>query len=99
MIKITTKGNLERKGFLALLVPVIVHQGGTSGQDLEAGPEADAISHRIQDCLPRDGSTHRELSPPTSIINQENFPLTCLRASLVGYFFSVEVPSSQMTLT
>lgn len=33
--------------------------------------------------LPRNGTTHRELSPHTLIINQENAPPTCLQTSLV----------------
>lgn len=52
------------------------------------------LSYSIREQKSRDGITHSQLSPPTSIISQESI----LLVSLVGDIFSIEIPSSKMTL-
>lgn len=42
------------------------------------------LSSTTQNHLPRGDTTHSDLAPPTSIINQENDPHTCLQTSLIG---------------
>ena len=45
-----------------------------------------------QDHLLRSGTTHSELGPPISIINQENVPQTCLQTSLTETFSQWRFP-------
>jgi hypothetical protein len=40
-------------------------------------------THTTHDPLPESDVTHSRLGPPTSIINQEKVPQTCLQASLL----------------
>ena len=69
------------------------------GRNLEAGTEAEIIAeHCLLDYilwftqpaflynpehLPRNGTAHSGLCPPTSIINQENILQACLQANLM----------------
>ena len=39
----------------------------------------------------RGGSTHSDLDPPTSVINQESAPQACLQASFTEVIFSVKI--------
>ena len=48
-----------------------------------------------KDHLPRDGTTHRRLSPHASIINQENAPHMCLQTNLVEEIPQVISPLSR----
>lgn len=48
--------------------------------------------------LPSSGSAHKRLGPFLSIISQNHVPQTCLQTKSNGDIFSVEGPSSQMTL-
>lgn len=43
------------------------------------------------------GTSHSTVGPSTSAINQENTLHSCLQTNLMKAFFSIEVPSSQMT--
>ena len=47
---------------------------------------------------PTGGITHCGLDPLTPITNQENSPQACPQANRVGNIFSIEVPSSPVTL-
>lgn len=53
-----------------------------------------------KDYLLRGSTTHNGISPPTLIVSQKKMLLhTCLQASLMELFFSVEASSSQMNLS
>lgn len=55
--------------------------------------------YTTQDHLSRGSATHRGQGPPTPFVNQENASqATCLQGQLDGSRFSLEVPSSQITL-
>jgi hypothetical protein len=57
---------------------------------------AQPLFSTICDHLSRVGATYNELGPPTAVINHENKSKANLGA--VGDIFSIEVPSSKMTL-
>lgn len=48
--------------------------------------------------LPRSGTTHNGLNPPTIMINQENAPIDLPTRQSDGSNSSVEISSSQVTL-
>lgn len=50
--------------------------------------------------LPRGDTTYSELDPPVTIINQEDVPkcLSIGQSGVGGVIFSIEFPSSKMTL-
>lgn len=84
-------------------------QGNNLKEELKQRPYKDAVPccdpHTLLSFLSRQSqptcqvwSTHRGLSPLILITNQENAPQVCIKISLVGGIFSVEFPSSQMTL-
>ena len=74
------------------------------GRNLEAGADAEAVegaanrltphglfgqlSYRTQDPQPGDGATYHGLSPPPSIINQENAQQACLQPNLMRLFLN-----------
>lgn len=98
------KSVLGKKGFTSSYSTL--HRLGKARQELKQRPgRSDAywitqegllslLSYSIQEQKSRDGITHSQLSPPTSIISQESI----LLVSLVGDIFSIEIPSSKMTL-
>ena len=44
--------------------------------------------------LPRGGTAHNELCPPTTSINQEHTPQARVQANLMGGTFTILFPSS-----
>lgn len=51
------------------------------------------LAYTTQDHLPKGGTTHSKLGPPTSIINQGNAPCAYPQANLNGSIFSIEDPA------
>ena len=51
------------------------------------------FSYGTQDQLPTGGTIHSELSPSTSLINQEKAQRSCPQANLIEAFFSTEIAS------
>lgn len=49
----------------------------------------------LQEHLPREGTAHSMLTPPTSIVNQENAPQTCLQANLMEAISQPRFPFSK----
>lgn len=56
--------------------------GGSHGRKLLPGLLS-LLSHTLQDRLPNDGIASGRHGVPTSIINQNNNPQTCLQATLM----------------
>lgn len=56
------------------------------------------LSQAHQGFLPEDSITHRGLSPPSTIIGQENDPTDSPAGHFYGGIFSIMVRSSQITL-
>lgn len=56
------------------------------------------ISNTIQNHLPRDGTAHPGLDPPTPMISQAKAPPTCPQASLMEAISQLQVLSSQGTV-
>lgn len=76
-----TESNLEGKGLFSSQ-HVVCHLR-KSGQECKAGSWRQKLQCRLWrdttcwiTCLGRDGTAHSELSPPTSIIIQENAPIS-----------------------
>lgn len=111
MMKHQDQSNLGKSGFIWGVHHFIIEE--SQGRNLEAGSDAEAMeeyclqacsswlaqpsSYRTKDHQPRDGTTHRGLGPPIFIINKKM--CTHLRRGQSDRgCFSVEAPSSQMTL-
>ena len=104
-----TGSTLERRGFMSVhsCSPSRreVGSGGTEAETMEVAaywlaPHGllSLLSYITQDHLPRDGTAHSGLSPPTPIINQEKGSPAMPTGQSDGGMFSVEVLSSQMTM-
>lgn len=73
---------------------------------LQEGAEADLLtsgffclfSYTIKVQLPRVRTNHKDLVPPTSVVNQENSPTGLPTGDYDGGIFSIKVASSLMTL-
>jgi hypothetical protein len=102
--KTLAKANLGRKGFISSYRPKSIvegSQGRMSGKSRgrnheEKGPHSASLLHFSYIHIPKDGTSHSGLEPPTSISNQENVPQTCPQ---VEGNSSAEVPSKHVKLT
>ena len=113
VINTMVKSNSGRRGFRWLTDNSLVRKAkaSTQRQELRQGPWRSAayrlavcgllslLSHTTQDHPSRGGTTHRRLGPPTSVINQEKAPTGMPTGQVDRGISSVEVPSSQTTLT
>jgi hypothetical protein len=56
------------------------------------------LSYRTQNHQPRGGTTHKGLGPPPSTTNEEGALQTCSQPGSYGGIFSIDAPSSLMTV-
>lgn len=96
----------ESLGFFSLYFPILKgsqgrksrqqHGGRTGRRDCGNVLLTGLFSTWLRNHLPRCPTS--SLSPPTSIISEENIPTDLRRGSSEGSIFSTEVPFSQVTL-
>ena len=100
--------------FGLLLSQVTLYYWGKSGQKFKAGTDVvekccllasfpwlaqTTLLYTSQGCIPAQGWLHPWwIGPPTSIITQEIIQQTCLKASLMVAFFSINILSSEIYL-
>lgn len=90
-----TKKAWGGKGLFGSHFQVIVITG-SQGRSLEAGNEAEVTF--LVCFLVQTRTTHIGLGPPTLISNPENIPIHLPTNQSDGGFFSIKLPSSQMTI-